>query len=174
MSESTKPPTLADFIPDHGDDISAASATLKAIGVKGEAARLLMPAVLNYVVGLRRSAVRTAECEAFAKQHTPPAPTKRAHRNVRSDGAQIAAMLTAERADLRWTSLIAMPFRITRGGKIVTWGEATAEEHEAKAASLEKSAAGTMVTAERHRIAAKEIREAGVSTLNDLYARAAA
>lgn len=173
---TTKLPTLADFIPEDGDDLSAAIAALAALKVRGETARILTPAVLNFVVSLRRATVRQAECEAFAPAATDGAETviRPATRKARKDAESIAEQVRAERADLRWSSLVAMPFRITRGGKIVTWGEATADEHEQKAASLECSAAGTLVTAERHRIAAKEIRDAGVRSLNDLYGRAAA
>jgi hypothetical protein len=50
----------------------------------------------------------------------------------------------------------------------VPWLEATAEQHEERAEYLEAKAAGVMVTAQRHRQAADDIRNAGATCLADI------
>lgn len=54
------------------------------------------------------------------------------------------------------------------GGRIVTWGSATVEDHEQRADEQEQRAASLTLDAERHRRAAKLLREAQAETLEDV------
>lgn len=58
-------------------------------------------------------------------------------------------------------------------GDYVLWGEASPEQHEARAGWLHGQAAALVETARRHEHAARLIRNAGVSCLNDLGTAAA-
>ena len=53
-------------------------------------------------------------------------------------------------------------------GRVVLWGEATADDHLARAAAQRKLGARCILDAERHEDAAERIRAAGVRCLNQL------
>lgn len=55
-------------------------------------------------------------------------------------------------------------------GTYVLWGEATAEQHEQRAAEQRKLARAAEIDAARHEYAASMIRRAGVRCLNDIEA----
>jgi len=54
------------------------------------------------------------------------------------------------------------------GSRTLTWGTATADEHEQRAAEQEERASDLLVDADRHRRAAKKLRETGAETLEEL------
>lgn len=82
------------------------------------------------------------------------------------DAALAVARTAQDRAAAR-RQLIGDTFLLP-DGTAVRWLEATAEQHDARAEWLESHAAAVMATADRHRVAAAEIRAAGVSCLADL------
>lgn len=71
-----------------------------------------------------------------------------------------------ERVDVR--SLLGSATFIGAGGKLVTWESATVEDHEARADSQERLAVEVAKDADRHRRAAKLIREVEGETLDDV------
>lgn len=56
----------------------------------------------------------------------------------------------------------------TVGGRTVSWGSATADDHEQRADEQDQRAASLSQDAERHRRAAKLLREAEAETLEDV------
>lgn len=56
----------------------------------------------------------------------------------------------------------------TAGDRVVTWGSATAEDHERRAAEQESRAADLLTDADRHRRAAKLLRQHDAAGLDDL------
>lgn len=72
----------------------------------------------------------------------------------------------ATRAD-SIAELVAESFQ-TPDGRSVTWGDATAEDHELRAGWQRQRAGEFMADAARHEWAAELIRSSGVTCLNDL------
>lgn len=56
----------------------------------------------------------------------------------------------------------------TVGDRLVTWGSATVEDHEQRAIEQEVRAGDLLIDADRHRTAAKLIKQKGAETLADL------
>ena len=55
-------------------------------------------------------------------------------------------------------------------GRIASWGEASAEDHDFRVESLDKHISGVAETAARHSLASKIIRRLGVANLNEAAA----
>lgn len=66
-----------------------------------------------------------------------------------------------------WHDLLDTAFRLPDGTE-VTWGDASAEQHELSADALIHSSASSIEGAARHQRAAEEIRAAQSNTLRDL------
>lgn len=69
--------------------------------------------------------------------------------------------------------LVSEKFALPDTGEWVSWGEATSEQHRARAGWLRDHADRTLATATRHEQAADDIDAAGVTCLNDLIDGAA-
>lgn len=104
--------------------------------------------------------VHGCEVEAFTPQ--PALPDKGQERVERALNLSSGIVPIEQIRD----SLAEKGFRVE--GEYVMWEDATAEQHEARAEQQERTAAGFIRTAERHRIAAKMIREAGVTCLREI------
>lgn len=82
----------------------------------------------------------------------------------------IHALLKAEADAVRLETteeLLSTMFALGDGER-VTWGEASIEQHEQRIALLVGNAAGNVETAARHEVAARMIREAGVTCLAEV------
>jgi len=92
------------------------------------------------------------ECMADGNLIPPPAPV---------------AQTTVNPVEVRRRLALA-PFCPARGQRPVTWGEATAEQHRARAEMQEAHAAASAEDASRHLRAAALIESSGVATLDDV------
>lgn len=80
----------------------------------------------------------------------------------------------AERIQNEWApSLLAQSFALP-DGRLVRWADATVDDHETRAAQLEKHASGIIQTAALHRRAANDIRAGRGKSLADVTASKAA
>lgn len=103
-----------------------------------------------------RSAARVTERSALQRA----AADEKLHASLRKTVETLAASM-----HVAWTQdLLAGEFTVG-GGQVVTWGAATAEQHERRASKLERLAAGDLTTAAMHRAAINTISAAGVGTL---------
>lgn len=76
----------------------------------------------------------------------------------------------ASRLKIQWTEeLLGSEFALPSGA-LVTWGEATVANHEARRDMFMANAQGNVEGAARHTAAIGALREAGASTLNELSA----
>ena len=82
---------------------------------------------------------------------------------VLSAAREVARAASAQHR-VKWSTLYCNTFALPNGER-VTWGLASIEQHEARAAMLEVMAAGDLETASLHRAAVAEIRDAGGDSL---------
>jgi len=120
---------------------------------------LVLPAVIAQATVVQRRQVRQVEDVAFG--HSCVGNHERSA-DVTPSTDDYHDPLAARKAVLRHTVYV------NHETGYVPWGEMTAEMHMARAEYLERKAHGHLVTADRHRTAAKFIDEAGVSCINDL------
>ena len=155
--------SLADLVPDDctNPHDAARRAIRKAFATKQT--DLLVPAVAKAISDIWREAVREPERRVFGAG-------PRIGR-VLVDAATLLEQSSALAADPDLALLLTCTFHVTRGGQVVTWGDATRDQHEMRAAFLDDMAAATVETANRHRRAVKVLAEAGVDTLNELFGR---
>jgi hypothetical protein len=140
-----------------------AAVVMGSVRSREELFELVFPAVVAQATVVKRQRVRQVESAAFS------------HGGVDNQfgSADVAGFaddpdyidpITARREMLRDRAYV------NHDIGYVLWGEMTAEQHTIRADYLERKAHGHLVTADRHRTAAKFIEEAGVSCLNDLPA----
>lgn len=108
--------------------------------------------IRNRVVDVRREIVRQAESATFG--HTAS--------ETRTRTADVADPLADRRA------LLSEQVYVNHDVGYVPWGMMTVEHHMARVAYLEVKIHGLAVTADRHRLAAKLIEEAGASCLDEI------
>lgn len=141
------------LVQDHSAE-EAADLALRDL-TKAELVEFVRPEVERLARSMIRAKVRRNEAEAF-----PSSPVgDSADREPEGRPAAIKQLM--ERG-----------FLLT-DGDYVTWGEATAEQHDRRAEWLHGQAAALVETARRHERAALLIRNAGVVCLNDLGLAAA-
>lgn len=124
-----------------GDPASTAAKVLRRLKVGGLAAKMLAPVVAFYVLNMQRSSTRRVEYEA-----------------ARSGG-----MTSAHARSL----VMAESFAIG-GGKFVTWGAATVEQHRARISLLVAHRDGVTLTIARHTEAIDVIVAHGVECLDQV------
>lgn len=73
-----------------------------------------------------------------------------------------------ERTTQDWGQLLDKAFALADGTR-VTWGEATVEQHEARADMLKIMAAGDLETAALHMSAVRDIRAGNAETLGEVF-----
>lgn len=122
-------------------------APIRSGAVRDAIATRLSGLVRGEAVGLARKRTRKRENAAW--------------RDAESAGGVSALDVVRER-------LVADGFQV--GGEWVSWLDASAEQHELRAAEQRERAAFLVVDAERHEEAARAIRAAGVSCLRELGA----
>jgi len=132
---------LGELIREGTDPAAAARQVLDEIP-KTRLIDMLMPTVTNLARSIRRAQTRTIERRAFAP---PPAPT---------------------RHDAR-LELVAAGF-VLPDGRYVTWGQATRDDHLARAEWQHQHAADSIRDAARHELAAKLLDAAGAACLDEL------
>jgi hypothetical protein len=103
--------------------------------------------------------------EAIDKQHAD----RRAEIDRRLAESVQAAVAAYERSlRIEWTAeLLESEFALGDGTR-VTWGEATVEQHRARAEMFQNNAAANLEGAARHRKAIAALSEAGASSLGEL------
>lgn len=77
------------------------------------------------------------------------------------------ALSIVSTATQQWGDILDLNFKLP-DGETLSWGDASPEQHEKCADALEYSAAGTIETSARHRLAANTIRHAQVQKLRDI------
>lgn len=138
-------PKLSDLSHDPDPNVATAEAIAK-LGVTGDTAEILWPAVLNYFRDLRRSGVRQAERTMM--------------RAVR-DGVPAREAVTA-------AGLLHRGFALPSRLGIVLWKDATVADHRERIEFLRRKVAGIEATVRRHEWAITTITAAGVTCLADL------
>lgn len=159
---TAEPKTLLDLDDPDIDEATAAAAILRRLKVPALAARLLAPAVAQWLLKERRFAVRKVEQASW-----------RGGRSL-ANAESLLARIHAEQDLGDLLPLLVCTFRVERGGEVVTWGEATAVQHRQRADALRRHAADTLATADRHERAAAILDEASATCLSDLITRRAA
>jgi len=117
----------------------------------------LAPYLRDRTRAYMRNAVREEEDEAFGNPTEP-----------------VVALTEMLSGPLEQRRLLLEGSFVGVGGRRVLWGEASAEDHDERAARQRRLAGSCLVDAQRHEEAARMIREAGVTCLNDLAGEAAA
>lgn len=125
---------------------------------KAELVEFVRPEVERLARSMIRANVRRNEAEAFPASDLSP---------VSDSGSREPEGRPAAIKQLMGEGFL-LP-----DGVYVLWGEATPEQHEARAGWLHGQAAALVETARRHERAALLIRDAGVVCLNDLGLAAA-
>ena len=110
-----------------------------------------------------RAEARKNERQARSRAEKKAAPaTSRTVSATRSLAQSIMSSINPS-----WDDLLDTTFRLPDGTE-VTWGDASAEQHESSAESLIHSSASSLENAARHQQAAADIRAANSSSLRDL------
>lgn len=137
---------------------SATSTALKKL-TRDQAISLAHPFILSEAKKVARSNVRALEDRAFRPPVDESAePSERAY-----EERPAPFMPPGEWRRALWDECFSLA-----DGTLVKWGEATAEQHEARAAEQRRLSITTGMDADRHEWAAKTIRDAGVDCLNDI------
>lgn len=79
----------------------------------------------------------------------------------------------AEDLRVQWTSELLDSTFALRSGAVVTWGDATVEQHVERMDIFLKNAHANMEGAARHEIAIRELRESGAPSLREMVGQAA-
>lgn len=132
-----------------------AAAVMTSARTRADLFELALPAVVAAATVAKRQQVRSVEAAAFG-QKVPEVHTPGVGQTASTDPLAARKALMSDRA------------YVNHDLGYVAWGDMTAEMHTLRADYLERKAHGHLVTADRHRTAAKFIEEAGVSCLNDL------
>ena len=69
---------------------------------------------------------------------------------------------------MKWTAELLDSTFALRDGTVVTWGEATVEQHEDRRQMFLDNAHANMEGAARHEVAVRELRESGAATLREM------
>lgn len=69
---------------------------------------------------------------------------------------------------MQWTAELLDSTFALRDGTVVTWGEATVEQHEDRRQMFLDNAHANMEGAARHEVAVRELRESGAATLREM------
>lgn len=124
--------------------------------------------LVNYIDSERRKHSRTA-----AEQGWRPKFAERLANRTEQKQTPTRSVIdpAAEQEHLkRFKSLCKQKFKLGDGKRgETTYGQATAEQHEFKAAFHERKASGEMASARRHREMAEVIRTNNVRCLDDLF-----
>lgn len=125
----------------------------------------------------RSSGISTAERQLREDRHARdcaelglPVETDRAEVIARSMRKALEDFQQSIRLEVT-AELLASEFAVGDGTR-TTWGEATAEQHLARAALLERQGFGTLETAARHRAAVEMLSSSGSITLSEIRAAA--
>lgn len=147
-----------------GIDVDEIPARLFDDHTKAQLRDLLTPLLTWYMRhALKRPATKRAERRWFAP--TDDSPLGPPEVTLPASGADKKTVP----AELR--DLCAKEFALP-DGRWVKWGNATVEEHEAVADWCESRAGELLQLGDRHRWAAKEIREHGTTCLGDILKKA--
>lgn len=168
MKTATSTPVITDFYTDEMTDDEAASAVLAAVKSRALPLVALHPMVAHYIASVRRRGVRDAEREVRSIAPRPLVQIRPAARRTFAGATELQKQVAAERSSHDWKLLLNRSFTITRGGKVVTWGEATIAEHLERAEALERQGESIAHTASMHREAVRDCRAAGVDALRFL------
>lgn len=134
-----------------------AAAVIASAATRKDLAALVFPAVRNHAWIARRSVTRRMEAAAFSH----------ARIGDRAEPAEGCDPLAGRRA------LLHESFSCS-DGRIVTWAQATVDDHMLRIGYLTAKQAGLQTTIDRHQEAISLIEAAGVACLADLEVRAAA
>lgn len=140
------------------ESVEIAAEVMGLARTRADLFELALPAVAAQAAVVKRHHVRSVETVAFGQRglDTQRLPAEAA------DSTELLDPLTARR------QMLAATVYVNHDVGRVLWGEMTAEHHTMRAEYLERKAAGHLQTADRHRLTAKLLDEAGVACLNDL------
>jgi len=139
------------------DEEATAQAVMRYLKVPTASALVLAPAVRLYIATQWRATARRTEHES-TRRRPPGGPSFRPI----ADGPVERPRLDLTERFLNTT------FAVARGGRRVTWGTATREDHRERIESMNKQIVGCESTRARHEAALAMLEATGAATLGDI------
>lgn len=136
---------------------------LRELKANPEAIDVLVPWIADRVRALMRGHARDAESIVFPRGRSPEEQRRRAGRKprtVRKATGKLPPVSTIR-------DLLAVPVLVP-GKAMITWGQMTAADHDARIGMLRKGVNGTMRTIENHEWSKQQILKHKVACLNDI------